>query len=528
MATKASRRIWLQVAEVFILGLVLILAAYLRLANRADNPGWYSDEGTHINIAMNLMEGRVQSLAITQSMLLVARPPLFHLLLAGLFRVWGAGIETLRAFTGGLGVASVILLYLVTRTAQGSALALLSALMLAVYPEAVVYSRIGYSYNLLTPLVLLACWGLWGYLETTRRRWLTLAALALGLGLVSELVALVFLLPFALVVVARRWRDLLWSLPLFALPFGIYAAVMTMTAPQAFLFDLRFTFLRAGDIPLLVQLPFVLVNLALLMARDYWLGPAIVGLFMLQPLRWQRLYLILFWLPLLSLARTTTGLSGLTFHYLTPLMPFVALGVASLVYRGAPHVLQVARNGLTGLFGQWPWLAAQPVSRWAQARLIALGSSLAVLIVVVGPFLASTVLQTARIQTAMQTPIDLVLVDADDARTTADFINRDTGPDDVVIASPAVAWLFHSRVTDFQQVVAASGGETISFPIDIPVNRFAFDVDGRRARFVVVDRIWRNWGAPNMPGVADLMHEAETWPLAFQAGEFYVYQNPAK
>mgnify|MGYP001559875412 CR=1 FL=1 len=69
-------------AEAAALLLILSLAAYLRLANRADNPGWYSDEGTHIDIAMNLMEGRAQSLAITQSMLLVARPPLFHLLLA--------------------------------------------------------------------------------------------------------------------------------------------------------------------------------------------------------------------------------------------------------------------------------------------------------------------------------------------------------------------------------------------------------------------------------------------------------------
>ena len=124
-------------AEAAALLLILSLAAYLRLANRADNPGWYSDEGTHIDIAMNLMEGRAQSLAITQSMLLVARPPLFHLLLAGLFRLWGAGIETLRAFTGGLGVASVALLYWVMRKAQGAGPALLSAVMLAIYPDAI-------------------------------------------------------------------------------------------------------------------------------------------------------------------------------------------------------------------------------------------------------------------------------------------------------------------------------------------------------------------------------------------------------
>ena len=43
--------------------------------------------------------------------------------------------------------------------------------MYAIYPQAVVYSRFGFSYNLLTPLVLLATMlGCWEYLSTTRRR----------------------------------------------------------------------------------------------------------------------------------------------------------------------------------------------------------------------------------------------------------------------------------------------------------------------------------------------------------------------
>ena len=41
--------------EAIALGLVLVLAAYLRLANVAGNPAWYTDEGTHLDVAQNLL-----------------------------------------------------------------------------------------------------------------------------------------------------------------------------------------------------------------------------------------------------------------------------------------------------------------------------------------------------------------------------------------------------------------------------------------------------------------------------------------
>jgi hypothetical protein len=174
--------------EVIALFLILALAAYLRLTNLADNPGWYTDEGTHLDIAQNLLCGRVQYLAINQSTLLFAKLPLFDVLLAGLLGMSGRGIDVLRTLTGVLGVVSVGMLYLVVRRAQrdgDTSLPLLAALLLAIYPQAVLYSRFGFSYNLLTPLVLLACLGLFEYLsreDSAGRTWLALAALAIGTG----------------------------------------------------------------------------------------------------------------------------------------------------------------------------------------------------------------------------------------------------------------------------------------------------------------------------------------------------------
>jgi 4-amino-4-deoxy-L-arabinose transferase-like glycosyltransferase len=95
--------------------LILLLAVYLRLANVAVNPAWYTDEGTHLDIAQHLLQGRVQYLAIDASWLLFSRLPLFELLLSGAAFVGGVSMHTLRAVTALLGVTTVAMLYVAAR-----------------------------------------------------------------------------------------------------------------------------------------------------------------------------------------------------------------------------------------------------------------------------------------------------------------------------------------------------------------------------------------------------------------------------
>ena len=97
---------------------VLILAAYLRLANNGLTPGWYTDEGTHLEIARHWAQGRVQYLAINQSTLLFAKLPLFEFILTALIRLHGVKITTLRTLTGLLGLLSVGTLYATVRCTQ--------------------------------------------------------------------------------------------------------------------------------------------------------------------------------------------------------------------------------------------------------------------------------------------------------------------------------------------------------------------------------------------------------------------------
>jgi hypothetical protein len=385
-------------------------------------------------------------------------------------------------------------------------------------PQAILYSRFGLSYNLLTPLVLLAFLGLWEYLGAPRRDWLALAALAIGMGGVSDLWMFSLVAPLMLVVSIRRWRDLLWSVPLLLLPFGLYAVVMLLNAPQAFLFDLGFTASRLSGCSLAAQLMTLTFNYAVLVSQDHWIALAIVGMFLLRPVRLQRLSLLMFLFPIIILGRAV-ALFNLSFYYMIPLLPFVGLGMATLIQCGVPYVARVVRGALLSLFENW---------EWPPGRFLTIGTNLILFAVVISPFLTSVAWSAKQTRDGFSTVIDPFLIDPGDARQAAEFVNNQTDAEDVIIASPALAWLFRENVADFQMTVAATGQETPHLPADIPVDRFAFDPDYRRAHFIVVDNLWRNWAMWNVPSVSDIMRQVETWPLAFKAGEIDVYCNPVQ
>jgi hypothetical protein len=498
------------ILELLQVGLILALATYLRLANVADNPGWYADEGTHMEIAQNLLQGRVQYLAITQSTLLVARLPLFDLFLASLLGAFNGGIATLRTFTGVLGTLTVGMLYLMARRSHPNypnRLAPLSALMLAISPQAVVYARFGFSYNLLAPLVMLATWGCWEYTSSNRRRWLALAALSVGLGCVSDLWMFTLIAPLTLVILTKNWRDTLWSLPLAGLPFGLYAAVMLFQSPHTFLFDLRFTLSRLDKLSLIDQANALATNYATLTLQDGWIALGVVGLFLLPQIRLRRLSLLFFLLPIFILGRTT-ALYNLGFYYTIPLLPFVGLGLGALLRCGIPHAFHTIRDML-------------PQRAWAPAC-----AGAGVLLVIATPLLTSLAFTVGHVHNGFATQIDPFLIDPTQARKTAAFLNGHTDRQDLVIAWPSLAWMLKAHVADVQIAAIATGCPAPDLPADIPQERLAFDANLAHARFVVVDKLWHNWAVWNVPCTRSWLDQIETWPPAFETAEIVVYCNP--
>lgn len=524
MVLLTHRKLIESIVEVLALFAVLSLAIYFRFYHLADNPGWYSDEGTILEIVKHLRDGLVQYMAITQSTLLAARLPLFPLFIKWISDYFGFGIETLRGTTASLGVLDVLILFLALRKIlgyDGRWFSILAAFILAIFPKAVLYNRLGFSYNLLTPLILLAWFGGWQYLSENNKYWLGVSALVIGLGGVSDLMMLSLGLPFVLMVIFRRWRDLLWSLPLMILPVLIFVGYMLLTVPATFIFDLKFIAFRMGAIPAYLQLPLMALNFGALITWDAWILAGFIGLFLLWPIRMRRLTALYFLTPMILLGRTT-GLVGFGFYYLSPLLPFIALGVAALIWKGTPYVFFFLRDTFTFYLS----CIGLSTSQWLLQRILAVLISLSFFMIVFTPLIVSLVLMNNHISEGYETFLDEVLIDAKSAREALEVLNSQISADDLVIASPALAWGINSRVADFQISLASEGIRTEHFPGNIPQDRFAYDPSLNSARFVVIDPVWRNWAAEAMPEIKEMIVRVERWPLVFKSEQIAIFRNP--
>jgi hypothetical protein len=488
---------------------VLGLAAYLRLAHIGDNPGWYTDEATHLLIGQQLLKGRSQYLAINQSTLLFARLPLFEWLLAGMGSLFGLNMFTLRVFTAVLTLLTLILLTLIVwRTSRCRSLALLTALLFAIYPQAVIYDRFSFSYHLLTPLFLIALTAGWHYWQTSQPRYLIAFSLTAGLATLCDLWAITLLPLLGLIVWRRQWRDLWWSLPLALLPFGVYTAVSLLTYPAAFIFDLQFSLFRANAISLPAQMHTLAHNVTTILTQDVWFTLGLIGLFLMPSLPLRRLCLLFLLLPLVIIGRTA-ALYGLSSYYLIPVQPLIAWGMAHLLHQSWPLVWRTTSAGLT---------------RWPTA--VAFTALLTLLLI---PFIITIQSLNRQIQDRFVLPIDPFLINPQDARRTAAFLQPHLTANDMVIASPTIAWLLPAQTADFQLAVAANGQATPHLPANIPPDRYVFDPGYQNASFIIIDNLWRNWGLPNVPTLAAITQEIETnWPLVYQSGDIAVYANPRR
>ena len=512
--------------EWLLLLFVLLGAAALRYTNLAHNPHWFTDEATHIDIASNLLAGRQQYQAITQSTLLFSRPPLFEYLLAAALALGFDGMTTLRTLTASLGIITAGLVWLTLRlnTNENSLfLPLLAALLLAIYPQAILYSRLGFSYNWLSPLVVLILMGISKYLATRRFHWLALAAIAIGLGIISDLWMMGMLFPLGIVGLflifnteARRRRDIvrqvLGGLGLALLPLAAYSLVMTLKAPQAFLFDWQFVFLRLSSLSLAEQIKTVAQNMTVLTAQDVWLAAALLGLFFIPHQHLKYTCLLFFFIPFIILGRTTP-LFSLSYHYMIPFLPFVAIGLASLVHIATPVIYQTFNGTRTSAAGTPRSVSGDKHKKSAFIRVHPrtknLLATLLTFVFVITPFWYTNVLTWEKIQTNWPSGITPFLLNPDEVREAAAYLNQHTTPDDIIIATPTIGWLLDGQPADFQMMLAAEQITTPHLPNNIPHDRWAFQPTLANANFVIIDNWWRNWGILHVPQLEEKLTEVE-------------------
>jgi len=509
-----------EIIAIAILVVATASAAWLRFYGLRDNPGWYSDEGSDIDIATGLLDGELGYFAIGGSPMIAARPLLFHAIVAGAFRAFGRDILILRAITAGYGVLAVPLLYLVGRRMVDRTTALVAACLLAIYPSAILYSRFGFNYNQLTPLFLGYAWCLWGYLDRRTLKWVVTAALLSGLAVITNPLATILIAILAVVIVLVNVRHLLIAVLCTVVLPGVYAGIMWAAFRDAFLFDLAYTFSRFSY-ALPVQVVGIVFNYGLLWEWDPWFIPGCVGLFFLSRRSTRLAVGMTFFGALFSVIRVA-AVHGLGFYRVIPLFPFVCLGIAVLLVRGTPYVLSVLVGDVEVLLPQM----RGRVWTWARRRAARLTVALGLFFCFLSPLLVVAVRDVNWAVDGFPTrESDAVAQDVDDAERAIGYLNAHTDHDDVVIASPYLVWALDGRAADFQQVLAYRGVETAHLPGNIAPERWRFDPSLENATYVVLDELWRGWASEAMSEVAATVSEVETWPLDARFGEFEIYRN---
>jgi hypothetical protein len=515
-----------------VMALVLIVAAGVRLYALRISPGWYPDEGSDIEIATHLLQGEQRYFAIGGSTLVTARLPLFHMVLAGLFSLLGRDIMTLRLLTVGYGLLITLLLFVLGRRMWGAGLALAAAALYAIYPNAVLYSRFGFVYDQTALLNLLTFCTLWRFTSGGRRWWLAAACLSAGMALLTGIVALPIAGFVILALFMTRRSALWWAIPLMACLPAAYALYMIGQAPQAFMQDLRYLlFERMGSGPL-TKAFLAVWNYKQLLLWDAWLPLAAFGLTRLRHGQ-ARLYTqAFFWYGLFTTATGAPAFGGVGYHYVIPLFPWLALGVAAFVIWAFPHLA----TGLEKWYGYvCDRLRAGPVAqpddtRPHRGQRLVVG--LALFWLLVSPFVAMAV--QARFTPGGASPypsLDLervVVHDFDGLDRLMGYVKRQIGPDDVVLAPPGIGWLVPAQVADFQQAAAYADGETQNYPRHMDRSRFLFDCSVHNADYALWWVGLREWEGAKMPDVEMVYQAIERWPVAFEMGEWRLYVNPER
>lgn len=212
-------------------GLILAAAAALRLWDIGSKPGWQSDETVYTDIARNLATSGSLSEHIqyhTPWAPFLFHPPFYFLLLAGWFKVAGAGVPQARVLTV---IASLVTLCLIMRLIwrlHGPVPALVTVTFLAFDGWLLYVQRVSYIENTLMVIIVA------GFLlyeralrQPSARRFL-LAGAMFGFAVIFKHTG-AYVLPAVLLnwlIIRRQWRGHLLLLAGAGIVVGAYLAVM--------------------------------------------------------------------------------------------------------------------------------------------------------------------------------------------------------------------------------------------------------------------------------------------------------------
>jgi hypothetical protein len=177
------------------------------------------------------------------------RPPMFPLMLAGLYKVVGVHLLAARLLESVLGAGTVVLLVVLTWILWNRTVALIAGAIAAIFPPLILASTSLMSESLALPLEVGSLLAIFIYRRSGRIRWAVLSGGLFGLLVLTRTEAVVLVLPLALLAVRKpvAWRAM-------AAPAALLLAALVVLTP----WELRDKATLDAWVPLTTQSGYVL------------------------------------------------------------------------------------------------------------------------------------------------------------------------------------------------------------------------------------------------------------------------------
>jgi len=529
--------------------LIIMLSIFLRFWDLEIIPRWYSDEGTELNIAWNLVNGHIRMFAITYTF--VPHPPLFFIVAGIGLKIFGNELVVLRMLTATYGVLTTILLYFIGKELFNKRVGLLASFLFAIYPTALIYNRIAFTHNQFMFLSILTFYVFLRYINTRRDRYFYLTCVCVAMSLVSEYTAIVSFISLFLLSFLYDRKGIKTAIVTSLAPVIVLVVLMLILYPTYFVKDVLFQFKRIGFVKLIFGLELIAISLVIYLFKkqikhisknilaqlreDFsWLfkdyaelikpsyiliaiicffaildcqSPqgiltlpytesiymyGIFGLFLIDH-KQKRNTAFLFFIPLLGLFCVVTP----NINRILPILPYFALGLAIMVFKVYELFLHHAK--LSGKISQ-----------------------VLVAILLIHPFLFITYNDVSAFLDRHRGDIEPI----EDDLAIAKFINERVDSEDIVLAPPYIYQLIQCHTTHLHQAEAIQGKPTYDLGYINP-ERFLFNCSYRNAKFIIIDNSTRKESYIEQPPLREIDSEIKRWPMHL-IGEYIIYENPSK
>ena len=499
----------------FVLSVLYLAATRFVLLSKV--PGIYPDEANFLEFSHNILRHRFEWGLFTHTFL--PRLPL-PLILSGIAEtVLGPSIVAIRSVTAIAGIAAAVLVFLVSKKGDRRSMgAWVAMLFMISHPFVLFYNRWGFTYNLLPVFSMVT---LFYCLVPDSSPWQlhrTIAiSLLVALAMLTEPISIALFFSGLVAVFFRdRRRVFLYSAISFG-PLIAYLGYLWLVLGETFSSDLQAILKERLAAP--VQIHGVALGafvVGLWQSQGWSLCLGFFGLpFLPGRLRRYCIFQFLAWTTVIMLHASNDY--TLIVRESIVLFPLSALGWGALVDRIGRRLYGAIRRDAEILIA---------IIRFGRSRTVAL-VAVSLLAGVGGYWLLILPIRAILAPESAANPLTMISVEDVDALSAATtFLEKNTGPKDLVLGDHLPRLLRCTRASIMQMAVVEGAEGNPFFPLDEFRNRRISNARFTDTKFAVLTP-YNYRIETSFPGVSSLIEQIRKWPRVFVQGDIAIYANPA-